>query len=282
MILSVVVFTHLITVFTDSNDKILRKVQEKDKKNLYNLGFCERDKEFNDPNQVIIIFCSYQLNYAEKLLLAKEFALPLKVLNHTDYSLPLEMVYWDIKTLLSDLDIIKVALKEYAYSFFKKYNFLKELNLLRDEYNTLKNLLSLKNIIIQKSDKGNSVVLMDRNDCINRMETLISDPAKLQKLLVPESKDCNFTVKEKRLVNNILDTLYEKNAIACDIETIPTPDGPSHAWLYGLPKIHKVLVDGLPNYRPIISKIGSPRYKTAKFLLGFISPITKNEYTLKH
>ena len=92
MILSVVVFTHLITVFTDSNDKILRKVQEKDK-NLYNLGFCERDKEFNDPNQVIIIFCSYQLNYAEKLLLAKEFALPLKVLNRTDYSLPLEMVY---------------------------------------------------------------------------------------------------------------------------------------------------------------------------------------------
>ena len=106
---------------------------------------------------------------------------------------------------------------------------MKELNLLRDEYNTLKNLLSLKNIIIQKSDKGNSVVLMDRNDCINRMETLISDPAKLQKLLVPESTDCNFTVKEKRLVNNILDTLYEKNAITCDIETIPTPDGPSHA-----------------------------------------------------
>ena len=60
-------------------------------------------------------------------------------------------------------------------------------------------------------------------------------------------------VKEKRLVHNILDTLYEKNAITRDIKTLLIPDGPSPARLYGLPKIHKALVDGLPNYRPIIS-----------------------------
>ena len=82
----------------------------------------------------------------------------------------------------SDLDIIKVALKEYAYSSFRKYSFLKELNLSRDKYSALKNLSSLKNIIIQKSDKGNSVALMNRDDYINRMETLISNPAKFRKL----------------------------------------------------------------------------------------------------
>ena len=49
--------THSITVFTNSNDKILlRKVQETLKKKLYNLAFSECDKEFNDPNQVIINF----------------------------------------------------------------------------------------------------------------------------------------------------------------------------------------------------------------------------------
>ena len=79
----------------------------------------------------------------------------------------------------SDLEIIKVALKEYAYSSFEKYNFLKELNLSRNEYNALKNLSSLKNIIIQKSDQGNSVVLMNCDDYINQMETLISDPAEI-------------------------------------------------------------------------------------------------------
>ena len=86
-ILSVVDFTHLITVFTNSNDKILRKVQETHKKKLYNLGFFERDKESNDPNQVIINFSSYQLN---KSLLVKglNFALPPKILKRADYLLP--------------------------------------------------------------------------------------------------------------------------------------------------------------------------------------------------
>ena len=109
-------------------------------------------KECNDPNQVRIYYSLYQLNDVEKLFLGKglNFALPPKILNCADYLLPFEMVYRDIKTMditSSDLDIIKVALKEYAYSF------LKELNLSRNEYNALKNLSSLKNIIIQKSDK---------------------------------------------------------------------------------------------------------------------------------
>ena len=135
----------MITVFTNCNDKILRKVQETHKKKLYNLGFFECDKECNDPNQVIINFSSYQLNDVEKSLLAKglNFALLPKILNRADYLLPFEMVYRDIKTMdvpSSDLDIIKVALKEYVYSSFKKHNLLKELNLSKDEYNALKNL----------------------------------------------------------------------------------------------------------------------------------------------
>ena len=121
---------------------------------------------------------------------------------------------------------------------------------------------------------------MNHNDYINRMETLISDPAKFQKLSVPENKKYNFMVKEKSLVDNILDTLSEKNAITY-IKTLPTPDGPSPANLHGLQKIHKALVDGLPNYRPIISQIISPTCKIPKYLLNFIPPITKNEYMLK-
>ena len=62
-----------------------------------------------------------------------------------------------------------------------------------------------------------------------------------------------------------------------DIKTPRTSDDPSPAHLYGLPKIHKALVDGLPNYRPIISQIGSPTYKIVKYVLDFIPPITKND-----
>ena len=97
-----------------------------------NIGFFERDKECNDPNQVIINFSSYQLNDIENSLLAKglNFALPPKILNRSDSLLLFEMVYRDIKTMdvpSSDLDIIKVTSKEYKYSSFKNYKFLKEL-----------------------------------------------------------------------------------------------------------------------------------------------------------
>ena len=83
------------------------------------------------------------------------------------------------------------------------------------------------------------------------------------------------------LVGNILDTLFEKNIVTRDIKTMLTIDGPSPACLYGLPKTHKAIVDGLPIYKPIISQISSPTYKIAKHFLDFISSITKNEYTLK-
>ena len=138
-------------------------------KRSYITSFYEHEKDCNYPNQVIINFSSYQLLDVEKSLLAKEFnfTLPVKIINLADYLLSFEMVYRDIKTMdvpSSDLDIINVQLREYACSSFKKYNFLKELNLSRDEYNTLQNLSSLNNNIIQKSNKGSSVVFMNRDD----------------------------------------------------------------------------------------------------------------------
>ena len=57
-ILSVVDFTHLITIFNNSNDKILRKTQ---KKKLDNLEFFEGDREFNDTDQVIKFFFFFNL-----------------------------------------------------------------------------------------------------------------------------------------------------------------------------------------------------------------------------
>ena len=68
----------------------------------------------------------------------------------------------------SDLQIIKEALKEHAESSFKKYNLLKELNLSKDEYNPLKNLSLLKNIIIYKQDMKNSVFLLNHGDYIKK------------------------------------------------------------------------------------------------------------------
>ena len=51
--------------------------------------------------------------------------------------------------------------------------------------------------------------------------------------------------------------------------------------LYGSAKVHKPLINGLPPLRPILSAIGTPRYKLAKFLVPLLYDITQNEFTIK-
>jgi hypothetical protein len=156
-----------------------------------------------------------------------------------------------------------------------------ELNLSKMEFDALKGLSSRREIIIQKSDKGNSVVIINRDDYLKKMNEIISDQNKFEKLDVKNEKNYNFMVKEKRVVDDFLGMLFDKKSINAETKAHLTPDGPNPARLYGLPKIHKPLEDGLPKFRPIISQIGSSSYKIAKFLLKFITPVTTNEFTLK-
>ena len=51
--------------------------------------------------------------------------------------------------------------------------------------------------------------------------------------------------------------------------------------LYGLPKVHKIVIDNIPKFRPILSAIGTPVCQIAKFLVPILSPLTVNDYTVK-
>ena len=142
---------------------------------MYSLGFFERDKDANDPEQVIHNFSSYVLSDDEKSLLAKglNFSLPAKKLHFADHMTPFELLYKNLKGYDIDqykMDILKVDLKKIAYSPFNNYNFLKELSLSQPEFKALQKLSSHKDIVIHKSDKGNSVVIVDRTDYLKRMQ----------------------------------------------------------------------------------------------------------------
>ena len=43
--------------------------------------------------------------------------------------------------------------------------------------------------------------------------------------------------------------------------------------LYGLAKIHKALEDGILSFRPILSVIGKPTYKLARFSSQLLNPL---------
>ena len=60
---------------------------------------------------------------------------------------------------MSILERVKVDMKRICLSSFENFKFKDELNIIADELNALKDLSSHKDIIIQKADKGNSVVI---------------------------------------------------------------------------------------------------------------------------
>ena len=107
---------------------------------------------------------------SEKGLLCKDinFAIPSDKLEYSDYLLPFELLYRDIK----DLDLpnektnfLKAKIKDCALSSFKLYNEKGAVSsLIEDEVFALKTLSKNKDLIIQKSDKGNSIVLINKSD----------------------------------------------------------------------------------------------------------------------
>ena len=81
-----------------------------------------------------------------------------------------------------ELEKVKTEIKK-GYSSFDNYNFWNELNISREEFLALKSLSSNKDIILQKADKGNSVVLVNKADYTKRMKELLADVS-LKKLLL--------------------------------------------------------------------------------------------------
>ena len=51
--------------------------------------------------------------------------------------------------------------------------------------------------------------------------------------------------------------------------------------IYGLAKVHKIVTDALLFFRPILSAMGTPTYKLAKFLAPMLESLTISGYTTK-
>ena len=132
-----------------------------------------------DPNKLIFTFAKYELSDREKRLFAKglNFSLPSKYLDYADYLVTFELFYRNICNLgiLSneDLDFVKTRTKETALSSYRNYNNNVPQHLSKEEFVALQNLCKNKNIVIQKSDKGNSVVIIDIADYLDKMENLL-------------------------------------------------------------------------------------------------------------
>ena len=82
-------------------------------------------------------------------------------------------------------------------------------------------------------------------------------------------------------ITDVLKNLRDKREISIEQYKDLSPSGSRPGIIYGLAKVHKIVTDGLPSFRPILSAISTPTYKLAKFLVPMLEPLTTNEYTIK-
>ena len=129
-----------------------------------------------------------------------------------------ELFYRNIRNLEvfsnDDLDFVKTKTKETALSSFRQYNKSPQQNLSKEDLAGLTGLSKNKDIVIQKSDKGNSVVIVDKETYITRMENLLSDQRKFEIVTSKNDAFQNFVVNQEKRIDTIFKNLNDSNSMS--------------------------------------------------------------------
>ena len=161
--LNLIDFHHFLNISPTSNEKELEQIKFRHLSKLKNLipNFT-RDlvaSTSHDPENVIFVFLSYELSSSDKDLLSKElrFAIPHKQVDYFIFMTEFQLLY------RSTFDLSETS-EDTALSSFKLFsdNCKFENYLSAEEINLLKDLMRNKNIVIQKADKGNTIVINNK------------------------------------------------------------------------------------------------------------------------
>ena len=155
-------------------------------------------------------------------------------------------------------------------------------NLTSSEFKTFKLLSKNKDIVIQKADKGTTVVILDKCSYISGIEEILNDNSKFSKLDIPAGKEINHIVNLEKRITSELKLLTHKEIIdKCTYKSMKLV-GSRPGISFGLDKIHWETCNGIPPFCPILSAIGTPTYKLAKFLLKIFNTFTNDKSILHH
>ena len=171
-----------------------------------------------------------------------KFSIPPKKLNYGDYLVNFELfdrTIYNLDSISNDnLDFVKTKTKDAALTSFRNYNANLPRNLSDEEFKALQSLSKNTSLVVQKSGKENSVVIVDKDICLKNMELLLSDKAKFEK--VDTKKDVlNFTVNYEKRINEYLKSLELSGALNVEQYKKIKAVGSRPGILNGLCKVHK-------------------------------------------
>ena len=101
--------------------------------------------------------------------------------------LPFELLHTDVdylKVSTFDREFFRSRLKDSAFSSYNDTGKKTlEKNLPKEEYDAVKIFLKNKNIVVQKMDKGNTVVILNRKDYVCKMKNILNEKASFKKFI---------------------------------------------------------------------------------------------------
>ena len=165
-----------------------------------------------------------------------------------------------------------------ANDFFHPHNFSSYRPSSTDlkKHRILRTLKNNHNIIILKPDKGNGVVILDRNIYLDSCFNILNDKSKFKLL------DNDPTLLREGRLKRFISQLKKKRSIDDDTYCKIFPKGSQPAKFYGLPKLHKKRDNHMqPPLRPIVSSIGAYNYNLAKYLSSLLVPLLPDTYSVK-
>ena len=147
--------------------------------------------------------------------------------------------------------------------------------------------LNKNNDIIQKCDKGNTVILLDKSPCIKKMEELFADTSKFVKVEFKKkdkvNEDSRPLLDLEGNIKTCLDNLPGKYYISKEDYNFLKMYDIRRGIVYGLCKVHKgrSASNNLPPFRPILCAIRTCTYDIGKFFVPILKDFTINEHTVR-
>ena len=134
-------------------------------------------------------------------------------------------------------------------------------NLTGSEFKALRHLSKNKNIVIQKADKGDTIVILDKISYTSAIKEILNNHTKFSNFGIPAGKETNYITNLEKRITTDLQLLNYKEIIDKATYKNIKPVGSRPGVLYGLGKVHKETKIGLPPFHSILSAIGTPTYK---------------------
>ena len=115
--------------------------------------------------------------------------------------------------------------------------------------NASEDLTKNKKLVIQKADKGNTVVIINKN--AYKTKNILSDFTKFKKIEFGDDKQLNSLTNSERKLKDIIKLLYQKECLTRREHDSIYPTGSRPGIFYGSAKLHKSIIDNCRSFRPI-------------------------------